>query len=210
MKSTNVKHYNNWYTTIRESVELDSKKFGLEGSGKHGVIMAQDAQWKEGKFVGAQKYWSSRGETQASRGTYDYHVYYSPSEFRDWELDPAFAEYDTRGMRRYWDELSTKGMPVTILVPGTGEIIHHRDPMFIAYQDVYLDLVSIPEFTEIMKAKEAGTLGKLPNEVIMSLKAKSKELDINTRSQDIFDKADPRTADLTKSMVRRSWRAGLI
>jgi hypothetical protein len=208
MKS-NVESYKKWYRQVVEAEEPENKEFGLEGGGQHGVIMCVNSNWKEGQFTGAQRYFSSRGETRPSRGTYDQHIYYSPDEFQGWEQGPAFQDFDTRGLRYYWKDLSG-GNPVSILIPGTGEIVHHKGAEHIAYEEVYKELAGIPEFQQIMKAKQSGRLGNIPKEIIMSLKAKTQELDIDSRSRDIFDRGVNDNPEFVKAMVKRCWAMGLV
>ena len=208
MKS-NVKGYSNWYGD-RMVNENKDKEFGQEGEGKFGLIVCSETVWRDGVRVSSGRCYSNRGETQPSRGTYDEHIYYSPSEFEGWESDPAFSEYDTRGLRFTWAELSPNNTPICILVPGTGDRFHNRSPLFVEYQKVYLDLVSIPEFSQILKAKEQGTLGKIPKEIIMNLKGKSNSLEIDQRTQDIFADETHHMTRLTKAAVKKSWKMGLI
>jgi hypothetical protein len=207
MKS-NVNSYQAWYQKIWESERPEAEEFGLEGGGRHGVIMCKNSRWSGGKWTGAERYYASRGETRPSRGTYDQHIYYSPGEFEGWEQGPAFEDFDTRGLRWYWKDLSG-GAPVVILVPGTGEVIHHKSAEHRAYEAVYADLASLPEFQEILKAKTAGKLGAIPKEIIMSLKAKSLEMGIEHRTQDIFDRGTEEDPEFTKAMVKKCWAMGL-
>lgn len=206
--SKNVESYKKWYKKLVENEEPENKEFGLEGGGRHGVIVCVNSKWKAGKFQGADRYYTSRGETRPSRGTYDQHIYYSPEEFQGWEQGPAFEDFDTRGLRYYWKDLSG-GNPVSILIPGTGEIVHHKSSEHIAYEEVYGELAGIPEFEQIMKAKQAGRLGNIPKEIIMALKAKTQELDIDTRTRDIFDRGVNDDPEFVKAMVKRCWALGL-
>lgn len=207
MKS-NVNSYQNWYQRVYENERPEGEEFGLEGGGKHGVIMCKNSRWQAGRWTGAERYYSSRGETRPSRGTYDQHIYYSPDEFEGWEQGPAFEDFDTRGLRYYWKDLSG-GNPVSVLVPGTGEIIHHKSAEHRAYEEVYGDMASIPEFQEILKAKQTGKLGNIPKEIIMALKARSQEANIEQRTQDIFDRGSDPNPEFTKAMVKKCWSMGL-
>ena len=207
MKS-NVNSYRNWYRGVYENERPEGEEFGLEGGGLHGVIMCKNSRWQEGLWTGSERYYSNRGETRPSRGTYDQHIYYSPSEFQGWEQGPALENFDTRGLRYYWKDLSG-GNPVLILVPGTGEVVHHKSAEHRAWEVVWNDLASLPEYQEILKAKRSGRLGGIPKEIIASLKAKTLELRIEQRTEDIFDRGSEESPEFTKGMVKRCWSMGL-
>lgn len=197
------------WNRVQESEERpEGEEFGLEGQGRHGVILCQGSRWRDGEWTGSKRYWANRGETRPSRGTYDQHIYYSPSEFTGWEQGPAFEEFDTRGLRWYWGDLS-EGNPVLILVPGTGEVVHHKSAEHRAWEQVWADMAGLPEYQEILKAKLSGRLGGIPKEIIASLKAKSIQLGIEQRTQDIFDRGTEEDPEFTKAMVKRCWSMGL-
>jgi hypothetical protein len=209
MKS-NVESWNGWYRRLMEARDPEKTEFGLEGGGKHGVIMCQHSKWSGGKWTGAERYWGTRGETRPSRGQYDQLVYYSPDEFEGWETGPQFEDYDTRGLRWYWKDLSRGGEPVVILVPGSGEVVDHKSPEYIAYEEIYRDMASIPEFQKIMQAKQAGKLGNIPKEVIASLKSKAGALRIEDRARDVFDRTGEQETEWIKGAVKRNWSLGLV
>lgn len=207
---SNVESWNSWYRRLMESKVFEESEFGSEGGGRHGIIMCQYSKWYKGKWTGAERYWGTRGETRPSRGQYDLHVYYSPDEFEGWETGPQFEEYDTRGLRWYWNDLSRRGEPVVILVPGSGEIVDHKSPEYIAYEEIYRDMTDIPEFQIIMRAKQAGRLGNIPKDVIANLKSKAEALRIEDRTRDVFDRTGKHEADWIKSAVKRNWSLGLV
>jgi hypothetical protein len=183
--------------------------FGSEGGFKLGIIMAQNSKFKLGKFIGADRYWSSRGETTVSPGSqkYDYHIFYSPSEFDGWETLPEFEEYDTRGMRYLWRELSA-GKPVVILTTGTGRMHHHKSAEYIAYESLYRELLQIPEYIEILRFQKLGKGGSIPQTVLATLKSKLNEIDFEQRSQDIFDRSEE-SPEFIKGIVKVSHLMGL-
>jgi hypothetical protein len=212
----NVNNYENWWKRLNETEEdlrTERTEFGLEGGGKHGVALAQNSEFKDGEFIGAERFWASRGETRIDPRSvadrYDLHVYYTPNEFQGWYESPQFSDFDTRGLRYYWKELSG-GKPVVVLVPGTGERFDHKSAEFIAYEEVFQDLMSIPEFREINRFAEVrGGSSSVPKELTMGLIAKVKEMGLDLRIRDIFDKSkeDP---EYIKAMVKESSRMGLI
>lgn len=211
----NVNNFESWWKKLNETEEdlrTERTEFGLEGGGKHGVAMAQNSEFEDGEFKGAERFWSTRGETRIDprsvSSKYDLHVYYSPNEFEGWSSSPQFSEFDTRGLRYYWKELSNN-KPVVILVPGTGERFDHKSAEFIAYEEIFKDLMEIPEFREINFYASKGSGSGIPKELTMSLIAKVKEAGIDSRIKDIFDrsKEDP---EYIKAMVKESYRMGLI
>lgn len=208
MKS-NVSSYDSWWKRVYESEVDHSTPFGSEGGFKMGIIIAQNSKFKAGSFVGAERYWSSRGETRVTKGAenYDYHIFYSPDEFDGWEQLPEFSEYDTRGMRYLWSELSF-GKPVVILTQGTGRMHHHKSAEYIAFESLYRELTQIPEYIEILRFQKSGKSGSIPSVVLDSLKAKLKEIDYEQRSRDIFDQS-PEDPDFIKGMVKISHLMGL-
>ena len=208
MKS-NVSSYDRWWKKVYESEVDHTTEFGSEGAFNMGLIIAQNSKFKGGVFAGAERYWAARGETRASKGvnSYDYHIFYSPNEYEGWETLPEFEEYDTRGMRYLWNELSF-GKPVVIITPGTGQLYHNKSAEYMAFEDLYKQVAEIPEYIEIMRMKKMGRQNNVPKEVVNSLKAKLNELDFEKRSEDIFDQSEE-DPQFIKNMVKVAYVMGL-
>jgi hypothetical protein len=207
--NSSVASYDRWWKKVYESKIDHETEFGSEGSFNMGIIIAQNAKFKAGEFIGADRYWAARGETRISKGVenYDYHIFYSPNEFEGWEGLPEFEEYDTRGLRYLWSELS-HGKPVVILTPGTGRKHNHKSSEYIAFEDLYSKVFQIPEYLEIMRMKKMGKQMNIPASVLNSLKAKLKEIEFDQRSKDIFDRSEE-DPEYIKSMVKISFLMGL-
>jgi len=211
MMGFNVNSYDSWWKNINESEINHESEFGSEGGNQFGLIIAKNSVFKKGIFTGADRFYEPRGEVRPSKGydNYDYHIYYSPNEFDGWENSAVFNDYDTRGLNYLWKELSM-GKPVVILTPGNGTLNHNKSAEHIAYEEVYKDILRIPEYIEILKLKRLNKLGSIsiPKEITMSLKSKLKELEIDKRTEDIFDQSleDP---TFIKNMVKKSVHMGL-
>lgn len=205
-----VKSYDNWWKKLNEKEESfnPDEEFGSEGGGSLKMMMVEGARFKKGKFDSGQRFWAAKGETRASGDIdrYDYHVFYSPNEYDGWENLPEFDGYDTRGMRYTWSELS-KGMPVVIMIDGSGKIHHHKSSEHIAYEGLFRKLIKIPEYVEILRAQVKKS-SNIPDSVMMSLKSKLAEMKFEEISSDIFDECDE-DPSFVKEMVKKSVLMGL-
>jgi hypothetical protein len=206
----NVRSYESWWNKLTEKEDSfnPDKEFGDEGGGSLKMMMVEGARFKKGKFVSGERFWAAKGETRASgdMNRYDYHVFYSPNEYDGWENLPEFQQYDTRGMRYSWSELS-KGLPVVIMTDGTGNIHHHKSSEHIAYEGLFRKLIRIPEYVEILRSN-AKKSSSIPDSVMMSLKSKLAEIKFEEISSDIFDECDE-DPKFIKDMVKKSVLMGL-
>lgn len=205
-----VKSYDSWWNKLLETEDSfnPDKEFGHEGGGSLKMMMVEGAKFKKGKFLSGERFWAAKGETRASgeMDRYDYHIFYSPNEYDGWEELPEFEGYDTRGLRYTWSELS-KGMPVVIMTDGSGKLHHHKSSEHIAYEELFRELLQIPEYVEILRS-QVKRASNIPDSVMMSLKSKLSDINFEDRSTDIFDNCDE-DPKFIKDMVKKSVLMGL-